>query len=224
LPLHAAARPGVPSPQFSQPGARIRQAFPASQAHVLVGAPFIARDHPDFFALQVGNHILGGGGFGSRLMQKIRSEKGLTYGVSSSFNPMRQVGPFVISLQTRKEQADLALETVVAELKQFVEMGPSPEELRQAQADLSQSLAGSLDSNRKWLNLIGRLARFDLPLDYVEHYPQRIDAVTAAEIKAAFGRVLHPSRMVTVIIGDPAAGAAPPAPAPETSSTSPQTH
>jgi len=95
---------------------------PASQSHILMGAPGIARNDPDYFPLYVGNYILGGGGFVSRLMHEIREQRGMAYSVYSYFMPMQQVGAFQIGLQTKKEQADDALKQVRITLNEFVKM------------------------------------------------------------------------------------------------------
>ena len=79
----------------------VRIPFQSAQAQVLIGQPGIKRNDPDFLALLVGDHILGGGGLVSRLMEEVREKRGLTYGVSSDFSPGLHAGAFVISLQTR---------------------------------------------------------------------------------------------------------------------------
>ena len=106
---------GAPLPAMPPvPDARAQEqriAHPASQAHILIGMPAEVRGDPDYFALMVGNYILGGGGFVSRLTAEVREKRGLTYGVYSCFMPMAQKGPFQIGLQTKKENAEQALAT-----------------------------------------------------------------------------------------------------------------
>ena len=82
---------------------------PATQSHILLAYPGLQRDDPDYFPLLVGNHVLGGGGFTSRLMEEIRQKRGLAYSVHSNFAPLKEEGPFEIGLQTRKEQSEEAL-------------------------------------------------------------------------------------------------------------------
>ena len=95
-----------PRPVETPPVADRRIAHPATQSHILVGAPAMARDDPDFFPLFVGNYVLGGGGFVSRLTAEVREKRGLSYSVYSYFSPMAQAGPFTVGLQTRKEQTE----------------------------------------------------------------------------------------------------------------------
>lgn len=109
---------------------------PASQSHIRIGLAAIARGHPDFFALQVGNYVLGGGGFVSRLYNEVREKRGLAYSVYSYFSPMAQPGPFMIGLQTRKEQAELALQVVNETLQRFLNEGPTEAEVIAAKANL----------------------------------------------------------------------------------------
>lgn len=185
------------------------QPFHSAQAHVLIGQPGHTRQDPDFFPLLVGNHILGGGGFTARLMQQVREKRGLSYGVYSAFAPGLHAGAFRISLQTRPDQARQAVDVARDELRRFVAEGPSADELQAAKDNLMGSFPLRLDSNRKLLGNLTNIAWHNLPLDYLEHWTQRVQAVTAEQIRQAFARVLQPERMVTIVIGAPASDAKP---------------
>jgi zinc protease len=178
-----------------------RVPFQANQAQVLIGQPGIRRDDPDFFAVLVGNHILGAGGFTSRLTHEVREKRGLTYGVSSDFSPGRHAGAFTIGLQTRANQADAAIAVTRETLARFVADGPTEPELRAAKDNLVGGFALRLDSNRKLLGNVANIAWNGLPLDYLDHWTARVEAVTQAQIRAAFARMLQPERMVTVVVG-----------------------
>lgn len=193
----APALPPVAVPAASEQ----RIAHPASQSHILIGTTAIARDDPDFFALFVGNYILGGGGFVSRLTDEIREKRGLSYSVSSGFSPQMQPGQFVISLQTRKEQTDEAIKVVRETLAQFVAQGPTPKELEAARSNLVGGFALRIDSNGKILSNLANIGWYRLPLDYLERWTQRVEAVTAEQIRTAFARHLQPERLVTVVVG-----------------------
>ena len=175
-------------------------AHPASQAHIYLGLPAIERGHPDFFALQVGNYTLGGGGFVSRLVQEVRDKRGFAYSVYSYFAPLRQAGPFQIGLQTQRKQAAEAIRVVRKVLDDFLRDGPSEEELAAAKANLSGSFPLRLDSNAKLLANVAAIGFYGLPLDYLDQYRARIDAVTAAEVKAAFARHVRPADLVTITV------------------------
>ncbi|KQP48633.1 pitrilysin family protein [Pseudorhodoferax sp. Leaf274] len=175
--------------------------FASNQAQVLIGQPGIKRDDPDFFAVLVGNHILGAGGFVSRLTHEVREKRGLTYGVSSDFSPGRHAGAFTIGLQTRTDQADAAIAVARETLARFVAEGPTEQELKAAKDNLVGGFALRLDSNRKLLGNVSNIAWNGLPLDYLDNWTQRVEAVTVAQIRAAFARMLQPERMVTVVVG-----------------------
>lgn len=175
--------------------------FASAQAHVLLGQPGFARRDPDFFALLVGNHILGGGGFTSRLTHEVRERRGLSYSVYSSFAPGLHAGAFTVGLQTRPDQATQAVQVARDVVARFVAEGPTADELRAAKGNLVGGFALRIDSNRKLLANVANIAWNDLPLDYLVHWTQRVEAVTVADVRAAMARTLQPGRMVTVVVG-----------------------
>jgi zinc protease len=198
LPAGAAATaPGEPSLPVA---AEQRVAHPAAQAHLLIGVPAIKRGDPDFFPLLVGNYSLGGGGFVSRLMKEVRDKRGLAYSVYSYFQPMAQLGPFQIGLQTKKVQANDALKVAREVLTGFLTEGPTENELSAAKQNLVGSFPLRLDSNKKILDNISMIGFYGLPLNYLDRYAEQVEKVTAAEIKAAFSRHVKPEHLVTVLV------------------------
>jgi zinc protease len=181
-------------------GNTIALAHPASQAHVYIGLPAIERGNPDFFPLLVGNYTLGGGGFVSRLMKEVRDQRGYAYSVYSYFAPMRQTGPFQIGLQTKRSQAKDAIKVTRDVLAGFLKDGPSDEELAAAKANLTGSFPLRLDSNKKILDNVSNIAFYGLPLDYLDQYQAKVQAVTADQVKAAFARRVVPANLVTVTV------------------------
>ncbi len=175
--------------------------FDSAQAHVMIGQPGYERSDPDFFALLVGNHILGGGGFTSRLTREVREKRGLSYSVYSYFSPGLHAGAFAVGLQTRPDQAAQAVQVSRDVLAQFVANGPTEEELKAAKDNLIGGFALRIDSNKKLLDNVANIAWVDLPLDYLTNWTQRVDKITAADIKAALQRKLQPEKMVTVVVG-----------------------
>jgi len=173
----------------------------AAQAHVLLGAPGMRRADPDYFALWVGNYILGGGGFNSRLTVQVREKRGLTYSVYSAFAPYQREGAFTIGLQTRRDQADEALRVVRETLSDFVRDGPTESELAGAKQHIIGGFALRIDSNRKILDYLATIGFYRLPLDYLDQFPQRVAALTLEEVRDAFRRRVDPSRMATVVVG-----------------------
>ncbi len=179
----------------------IKVPFESAQAHVTIGQPGYKRSDPDFFALLVGNHILGGGGFTSRLTREVREKRGLSYSVYSYFSPGLHAGAFAIGLQTRPDQAAQAVQVSKDVLAQFVKDGPSQEELQAAKDNLIGGFALRIDSNRKLLDNVANIAWVNLPLDYLDNWTQRIDKITTTDIQAALQRKLQPEKMVTVVVG-----------------------
>lgn len=175
--------------------------FDSAQAHVLIGQPGFKRDDPDFFTLTVGNYILGGGGFVSRLTEEVREKRGLSYSVYSYFNPGLHAGAFTIGLQTRPDQAAQAVQVAREVLRRFVADGPTEAELKAAKDNLIGGFALRIDNNRKLLDNVANIAAHNLPLDYLDTWTQQVARVTVADIKAAFARKLQPERMVTVVVG-----------------------
>lgn len=179
----------------------VRVEHPAAQAHILLGLPAVRRGDPDYIPLLVGNYILGGGGFVSRLMKEVREKRGYAYSVYSYFQPQRQPGPFEVGLQTRRDQAGAALKVVEEVLAGFLEGGPSGEELKAAQRNLIDGFPLRIDSNRKLLDYLSVIGFYGLPLTYLDDFPRKVQAVTAADIRAAFARHVRPAHFVTVIVG-----------------------
>jgi zinc protease len=195
--------PPAPPPAVTLPGEpRVeRIAHPATQAHILLGYPGITRTDPDYFPLWVGNYILGGGGFVSRLTEEVRQKRGYAYSVYSYFMPLREAGPFQIGLQTRKEQAQEALDVVRATLDEFIARGPSEKELKAAKDNIIGGFPLRIDSNRKIADYLAMIGFYGLPLSYLEDFPKNVEKVTAAQIRDAFRRRIDPGRLVTVVVG-----------------------
>lgn len=174
---------------------------PASQAHVMIGMPAIARGDKDYFALTVGNYALGGGGFVSRLTHEVREKRGLSYSAYSYFNPLAQPGPFQVGLQTKKEQTEEALKVVHDTLATFLRDGPTPAEIKAAKDNLIGGFALRIDNNRKILDNIAAIGFYGLPLDYLDTWTANIAKVSAADIKNAFSRKVALDRLTTVVVG-----------------------
>ncbi|HQU16209.1 MAG TPA: pitrilysin family protein [Gammaproteobacteria bacterium] len=173
----------------------------SSQTHVLMGAPGMTRTDPDYFPLYVGNHILGGGGLVSRLSEDIREKRGLSYSVYSYFLPMRRKGPFLMGLQTRNGQTAEAVALLHADLRRFVADGPTAAELQAAKKNITGGFPLQIDSNQDIVGYLAMIGFYGLPLDYLETFTKKVEAVTKAQIRAAFRRRVDAGRLVTVIVG-----------------------
>jgi zinc protease len=174
---------------------------PAKQAHILMGMPALKRGEKDYFPLYVGNYILGGGGFVSRLTEEVREKKGLVYSVYSYFVPLYVEGPFEIGLQTKKEQADEALNIVNGTIKKFINEGPTEKELIAAKQNLVGGFPLRLDSNAKIVEYLSMIAFYKLPISYIDNYISEINKVTIDQIKTAFKKKIDPNKLTTIIVG-----------------------
>lgn len=175
--------------------------FPSSQTILRLGQIGIDHQHAEYFPLIVGNYILGGGALVSRLAVEVREKKGLTYGVDSQFVPMPGEGPFLISLSTRNDQANTALDITKNTLNQFINDGPNEQELHAAKQYLTGSFPMSLASNRTIANLLLRMAFYKLPDNYLDNYVNKINAVTHEQIKQAFKHQVDTQKLLLIRVG-----------------------
>jgi len=201
LPHGNGPEPSLPAVSPLDAGVKRFIAHPASQAHILIGMPAIRRGDPDYFPLYVGNYVLGGGGFVSRIIEEVRQKRGLAYSAYSYFDPLLREGPFVIGMQTKRSQASEALRVVDSTLRTFLRDGPSEDELRDAKRHIIGSFPLRIDSNRKIHGYLALIGFYQLPLTYLEDFAGNVERVTIAEIKDAFARRVNPERMVTVVVG-----------------------
>ncbi len=190
--------PTVSAPPPKKEAEFLNILHPATQSHLLMGQVTIARDHPDYFPLLAGNYILGGGGFASRLMQKVRDKEGLAYSVYSAFSAGVNTGTFEIALQTEQSQAQKALLLVQQIVKDCVANGVTQTELSQAKAFLSGSFPLNLDSNQKVFRQVVHIAQQNLPLDTLNTWQEKINAVTLEEVREALKKHIQPQTFLTV--------------------------
>ncbi|AEG02477.1 M16 family metallopeptidase [Methylomonas methanica] len=178
-----------------------RIAFPSSQTHVLSGMPGTHRKDPDYFTLYVGNYILGGGSLVSRLFDEVREKRGLAYSASSQFMPLYREGPFVMSLQTRNDQTDQAIKVMDETLNDFIKNGPTEAELAAAKKNITGGFALRTDNNAKLTDYVTMIGFYQQPLDYLDQFPAKVEAVSVQDIKDAFQRRIKPEWLQTVTVG-----------------------
>ncbi len=194
--------PTLPKVVPSRTGKSVNIPFPSAQAHVFIGQPGMRRGDPDYFALYVGNHILGGSGFSSRLVKEVRVKRGLSYSVYSYFSPQSVKGPFSLGLQTRGDQADQAAEVAKKTIRDFIEKGPSEEELLPSIKNITGGFPLRIDSNADIVGYLALIGFYDLPLDYLDTFNDKVAAVTRESIQEAFKRRLNVDHMTTVVVGN----------------------
>ncbi len=175
--------------------------FPSKQTTLLLAQLGIDRTDPDYAALSLGNQILGGGGFGTRLMSEVREKRGLTYGVYSGFSPMQARGPFTINLQTRAEMSEGTLKLVEQVFADYLKTGPTQKELDDAKRELAGSFPLSTASNADIVGQLGAMGFYNLPLSYLEDFMRQSQALDIEQVKAALNKHLSADKMVVVTAG-----------------------
>ncbi|WDY58314.1 pitrilysin family protein [Pseudomonas sp. PSKL.D1] len=175
--------------------------FPTKQTHLMLAELGIDRQDPDWPALSLGNQILGGGAFGTRLMSEVREKRGLTYGVYSVFSPMQVRGPFMINLQTRAELSEGTLKLVQGILADYLKNGPTQQELDDAKRELAGSFPLSNASNASIVGQLGAIGFYNLPLTWLEDFMQQSQALTVEQVKAAMNKHLAADKLVIVTVG-----------------------
>ncbi|MBT8535611.1 insulinase family protein [Polynucleobacter paneuropaeus] len=175
--------------------------FDSQQAHIAMGMTAISRNNPDYFPLIVGNYALGGGGFVSRLMNEVREKRGLAYSVFSYFAPGQETGIFQAGLQTKNDQATMALDVMTETISQFIAKGPTQSELDAAKANLINGFPLRIDNNRKLLDNVSSIVWNGLPLNTLDTWTEQVNAVTREQVESAFQKYLAMDRMKIVVLG-----------------------
>jgi zinc protease len=184
-----------------QEASSVHYEFPSSQTHILMGHIGVHRKDKDYFTLYVANHILGGSGFGSRIMEEIREKRGLAYSSYSYFSPMLKRGPFIIGMQTSNKQTKEALNVLRETLSEFIENGPTEKELQHSKKNITGGFPLRIDSNSDISNYLAVIGFYKLPLSYLKDFNKKVEAVTLSQIKEAVKRRINVDKMLTVTVG-----------------------
>ncbi|MGC9386973.1 MAG: M16 family metallopeptidase [Hydrogenovibrio sp.] len=192
----------IPEPQPLQRAQFDTIQFGSTQTYYTLAQLGVKRGDPDYYALFLGNHLFGGSGFGSLLMEEVREERGLVYGVSSGFYPMRVPGPFQIQLSTKNASAMEADKVVRQTLEGFM-ADFSDTHLDAIKRNLVGGFPLRIDSNAKIAGYISMIGFYDLPLDYLERFPQKVSELTKEDVLKAWRKHIHPDKMLTIMVGEP---------------------
>ena len=193
---------GLSKPEEIEAAKTIKTEFDSSQTYYFLTQQGIERGNPDYVPLFVGNHLFGGSGFGSMLMQEVREKRGLVYSVYSYFAPMKATGPFIIGLSTKNSSAYEAEKVVEQTLQDFMQ-GFSDEKLQAIKDNLTGGWPLRMDSNGKILGYLSMIGFYGLPLDYLDTFPKMIESVTKDQILKAWRAHINPDKMLTVMVGKP---------------------
>jgi zinc protease len=195
------AKAPVPPSKIGGPNS-IRVNKELTQANIILGHEGVGRENPDYYAIQVMNYILGGGGFSSRALDSIRNERGLAYSVYSYFSAEKQRGTFELVMQTKNETALEAIRIADAEIRRMREQLVTEQELQDAKDYLTGSFPLRLDTNRKVANFLAQVEYFQLGLDYPDRYPDLIRRVRREDILRVAQKYLKPEKLITVIVAN----------------------
>lgn len=176
---------------------------PMPQSAIVFGQQGLKRDDPDYYAAYVLNHILGGGGFTSRLYGEVREKRGLAYSVYSALYPMDFAGMIFGGSGTRNEAAGQTIKIVRAEWKRMAAQGPSAEELTDARQFLTGSFALRFSSSARIASVLVAMQLDDLGIDYLERRNSLIEAVTLEDVRRVARDLLDPDGLSFVVVGQP---------------------
>jgi zinc protease len=179
----------------------VRKDVPQSQ--VVFGQKGLPRDDPDFYAAYVANHLLGGGGFTSRLTNEIREKRGLAYSVYSYLYPMDHAPLWLGGVGTANAAVDESIRLMRAEVARMATGDIGAEELADAKTYLTGSFPLRLTSNDQIASMLVSMQVDDLGIDYLERRNGYIEAVTLEDVRRVARRLYDPNALVVVVVGDP---------------------
>jgi zinc protease len=177
--------------------------MPVPQSVAVFGLPGLKRDDPDFIPAYVMNHILGGGGFSSRLMEEVREKRGLAYSVYSYLQSFDRAAIFAGQVATKNEALTKSLDVIRGEITQIAEKGVTQEDLDNAKSYLTGSYALRFDTSSKIASQLLAIQLEGLGIDYVNRRNELINAVTLDDVKRVARRLMKPERLIVAIAGQP---------------------
>jgi zinc protease len=194
----------VPDTTMQEDGALLLVKKPIPQSVVNFGQPGIMRADPDWYAATIVNHILGGGGFSSRLMTEVREKRGLAYGIGSYLLPLRETAVILGSVATQNEHVADSIALVRSEWQRMHDEGPTEEELKDAKTYLTGSFPLQFDSTGHIAGLLVQIQQENLGIDYLDRRNALIENVTLADAKRVAKKLLDPKGLTFAVVGTPA--------------------
>jgi len=196
----------IPPGAFSHPGppkikTKMIDRPDLTQSQIRLGQVGISHAHPDYIPFEVMNYILGGGGFSSRLVQKIRSELGYTYGIHSSLEPRKFGGPFVISTFTPTDVTFPCVREIFSVIQSFREKGAEDREREEAINFLTGSYPRRFETLSQIAQRIIQVELHGLGLEYLSTYPEKVSEVTLEMVSRSAREIIPPQDMLAVIVG-----------------------
>ena len=181
---------------------KIHIEFPSKQTHLLIGQSGVNRSHPDYYPLYLGNHIFGGSGLTSILSDEIREKKGLAYSAYSYFTKMKSNGFFMIRMQTKNDQALEAKNIALQTLKNFRNNAIDTQKLQDGKDNIIGGFALETASNANILTYLSIIGFYDLPLDYLSSFTDKIKDISAQDIQNAYERLVDMDKLIILSVGE----------------------
>lgn len=173
------------------------------QTSIMMGHQGVEKNNPDVMALRVANYILGGGGFNSRMMREVRSNRGLAYSVYSYFQVGRELpGLFIAASETKCASTVKVVKLMRQLIQQLCDQPVSAQELELAKKSLINSFVFAFENSHSIVSRQARLDFYGYPEDYLAAYQQRVAAVTVADVQRVAQQYLHPQQLQIVLVGD----------------------
>jgi len=191
--------------QLQNPGKTILYEMDNPQTIIQISQQGIAKTDPDYYAAIVMNYILGGSGFGSRLMEEVREKRGLSYGIYTYLGHMDSINTLQLSTSTQNENVAQTLGIIAEEWQKMSDAPITEKELQDAQAYLVGSLPLSLTSTDKISGLLLNMQMDKLPISYLDDRSAKIEAVTTEDVSAVSQNLLNLDNAVTILVGKPSA-------------------
>jgi len=196
--------PPVPQTTLATATPLIVRQLPQPQSLIIFAAPGIQDEDPDWVALAVANYIIGGGGFSSRLVDQVREQRGLVYGISS-FPSVRDFSALIRgAAQTENADVAEALEVTRAELARFHAEGATQAEVDDAITYLTGSFPLDLDSNQGIASVLHGYHVAGRDIEYINRRNELIRAVTLDDVNRVIRRLYDPANFTFVVVGEPA--------------------
>jgi len=196
-------RPRLDIPPVGLPSREVREeTVPGKfQSEMVMGLPGLSRNDPDYYALRLGNLILGELGLSGRLGANIREKQGLAYHVSSDVQASVGPSPWAIRAGVNPTNVDKAIDSAFAEIERWRDEQVTDEELREGKSFLVGSMPIAMETVDGVARTLLDIEFYELGLDFLERYPDLINSVTPEHIQAAVRKWILPEHMVTVVAG-----------------------
>lgn len=196
-------------PQAQQPEPGLTEIdYPSTQTQLIMGQLGVSRSDPDYVALYLANHILGGSGFASHLMEEVREKRGLVYGVGSALVPMRATGPWYVSLKTANANRDEALKVTQQTIMQML-ASISQADIDAHKDNIIGGFALETDSNKDIVGYLAMMGFYHLPLNWLDSFPAKIKAIDRNTLMQVVRAHLQPEKWTGVVLGKKVAAGTP---------------